>query len=68
MPVTSVVMTGVDAFVGNVLGPTRVKFSNDPNNFNPGSMIDVDLAKNPSLIPAAQWATDVDVDFQTFGG
>jgi hypothetical protein len=45
-----------------------VSFHVDPNDFNPANVIDVDLAKNPAVIPPAQWATDVDVDYQTTGG
>jgi hypothetical protein len=68
MAVHQLVMTGVPAFVSVVQGPTRVRFHVDPNDFNPANVIDVDLAKNPAVIPPAQWATDVDVDYQTTGG
>lgn len=65
---SQVVFTGVPAFVGLVMAPTRVKFSLDENDFDPVRMLDVDLAKNPSDVPAAQWATGVDCDQQTGDG
>ena len=43
-------------------------FSLEESNFNTSSMVEVDIAKNPAAVQAALWDTDVDVDFQTFGG
>lgn len=68
MAVIQLVMTGVPAFVGTVLGRTKVKFFIDETEFDPRKQIEVDLAKNTKDVPAAQWATDVDVDKQTDGG
>lgn len=68
MPAVQLVLTGVPAFVGTVLGQTRVKFFIDENEFDPTKVIEVDLAKNPTAVPPAQWATGVDVDQQTTGG
>lgn len=67
MPAVQLVLTGVPAFVYVVRGATTVRFSIDENVFDPNRMVDVDLAKNTSL-PAASWATGVDVDLQTAGG
>ena len=55
-----IVFTGVDAFVAQVTGPKTVKFSVSETSFSP--LIDVDLAKNPSTVAVANWATGVDVD------
>jgi hypothetical protein len=55
-----IVFTGVDAFVAQVTGPKTVKFSISETAFSP--LIDVDLAKNPSTVAVANWATGVDVD------
>ena len=68
MPAFQLVLTGVPAFVGSVLSPTRVKFFIDENEFDPAKTIEVDLAKNTASVPPAQWETDVDVDQQTTGG
>lgn len=68
MPVVQLVLTGVPAFVGTVLAPTRVKFFIDENEFDPTKTIEVDLAKNTANVPPAQWATQVDCDHGTAGG
>jgi hypothetical protein len=67
MAVTQLVLTGVPAFVGVVLGPTTLRFFIDETDFAPANLIEVDLAKNTTL-PPASWATGVDVDHQTTGG
>jgi hypothetical protein len=68
MPASQLVLTGVPAFVGAVLGPTRVRFFIDENEFDPTKMIEVDLAKNPQAVQPGNWGTDVDCDHQTTGG
>jgi hypothetical protein len=68
MPATEVVLTGVPAFVGAVLSPTKVRFAIDENEFDPTKMIEVDLAKNTAAIAAAQWGTTLECDHQTTGG
>jgi hypothetical protein len=68
MAANQLLLTGVPAFVGQVLGPTRVKFSLDENEFDPANMIEVDLAKNTSAGQPSAWGTNVDVDHQTVGG
>ncbi len=68
MPANQLLLTGVPAFVGQVLGPTRVKFFLDENEFDLRKSIEVDLAKNTDAIPAARWGTDVEVDHQMIGG
>lgn len=69
MAVTQLVFTGVSAFVGDVTGPTQVKFYVEEHEFDPTKRIAVDLAKNPDNVAPAAWGTDVDVDmFKQFGG
>lgn len=55
-------LTGVPAFVGQVLAAKSLKFFAADNIFDPTKMIDVDLAKNPKLIAPANWGTDVVID------
>jgi hypothetical protein len=62
------VLLGVPAFVGEVKGPTQVRFFIDENDFDPNRMIEVDLAKNPQAVGAAAWAQGVDCDHQVTGG
>ncbi len=68
MPANQLLLTGVPAFVGEVLGPTRVKFFVDEKQSNRGNMVEVDLAKNTQAIAAAAWAQDAECDHQTHGG
>jgi hypothetical protein len=68
MAAVQVVFTGVPAFVGVVLSPTKVRFFIDENEFDPAKLIEVDLAKNTAAVPPAQWATSLECDQQTTGG
>jgi hypothetical protein len=68
MAVTQLLLTGVPAFVGSVVGQTKVRFSIDENDFDPNRLIEIDLAKNPQKVQPAAWAQDVDCDHQTAGG
>ncbi len=68
MAANQLLFTGVPAFVGEVLGPTKVRFFVDENVFDPKQRIEVDLAKNPLAVQPAAWGTEVDVDSQTTGG
>jgi hypothetical protein len=68
MAATNLLLTGVDAFVAQVISATKVRFSIAENDFAANRLIEVDLAKNPNTVQPASWATDVDCDFQTTGG
>jgi hypothetical protein len=68
MAATNLLLTGIDAFVAQVISPTKVRFSINENDFAANHLIEVDLAKNPQTVQPGSWATDVDCDFQTTGG
>lgn len=61
-------LTGVPAFVGQVLSPTRVKFFVKEDEFDLGRSIEVDLHKNPRNVAPAAWAKDVECDHPFDGG
>jgi hypothetical protein len=68
MAATELLLTGVSAFVAQVISSTKVRFSIAENDFAANHLIEVDLAKNPNTVQPGAWATDVDCDFQTTGG
>lgn len=68
MAANQLLLTGVPAFVGEVLGPTRVKFFIEEKQFDTKNMVEVDLAKNTKACAPATWAQDVECDHGTQGG